>query len=361
MINCRPSAAYIWSNCAAYPSLVEFYPKEPDTDAAREGTCAAWVAEQVMRGVVNAAVDMVNQTHENGWLVDFEMCQHVQKYVDLCRCDGGIVSAEQFVRLSPYIAGTLDSSIISTSTTLKIKDLKYGFQLVEVYEHKQLIIYGAAELMRIGCPAHITHVELAIYQPRAFHHEGIHRPWTLTVQELFARAQELIAAAERCNMPNPVATPGPHCFYCSVKTRCVANAQSVYAGYHHVTSVEHREMSDAELREEFLFLKEMVRLAKSRYDAVEAEIDQKMKNGTNFMGLFRKPRKGHRKWLPGIKPEMIEFFMGQPATEVVALSPPEMEKAGANIDIVKALSYSPDIGAKVDRLPADYFAKAFKK
>ena len=81
----RPSAAHRWWRCSASISatrLPDALPEE-DQDAAREGTCAAWVAECVINGDASSAADMLGRSHENGWEVDDDMVRHVQEYMFL--------------------------------------------------------------------------------------------------------------------------------------------------------------------------------------------------------------------------------------------------------------------------------------
>src|SRR5690606_31889531 len=158
----------------------------------------AWVAETVLKGTFSNCFEMVGMNHTNNWLVTDEMASFVQGYVDTIRNLGGTIYVEQFVRLNDYIAGTLDASVVSLDgTTLYVNDLKYGFKIVDVFENTQTIIYGCAELMRLNDPR-ITHVVLGIYQPRAWHPEGIYRTWRLTVQELYELAGKIAQAGEEC-------------------------------------------------------------------------------------------------------------------------------------------------------------------
>lgn len=359
MFMCRPSASYIWSNCALYPSLIERLPKQPDSDPAREGTCAAWVAEKVINREVPDAFAMEGQTHPNGWLVTREMVQHVQKYVDIVTGDGhSAPRAEIRVSLSPYIQGTLDSTSALSSSCIRVADLKYGFVIVEVDENPQVMIYAGGLLTELGWPAHITHVELAIYQPRAHHHKGPWRTVTITVQELYAHLCRLIAAAEECNKPNPKATPGPHCTYCDAKTGCEANAHSAYAMFNYVESQHHRHMTSVELAEEFRTLSEIKKFIDSRYKSVEAEVEQRMQREW-MPGLESQQRFGNRKFVEGVDALTIHVKTGVNPVSQTFKTPAEMEREGANQEELAKLTYTPAIGRKVKPMKRDFFGKLF--
>lgn len=354
----RPSNAYIWANCAAAPTFAERVPEPETTDAAREGTCAAWLAEMTLKsgGMCN---DHLNATHANGWLVTAEMVVNVQSYVDMLRGRGGIVSAEQRVYLTEFIHGTLDASTsgAAIATTLYVDDLKYGLEYVEVFEHFQLLIYAAAELRRLGNPPHITHVQMGIYQPRLPHPDGVHRTWTLTVAELWQWAEWIVARGTLCMLPQPVATPGRHCRRCNALTTCHAAQATLQNGYDFIVN-DHRqhERKGDDLAKYLDFLDTLADLAKSAKNAAIAEAEIRMRRGDHVRGWHFKPRKGHR--VLKYHPELVRLLTGVNPIMTVPMKPPDLERAGVPKKTVDALSYSPDIGPKLERMADNYIRKA---
>lgn len=358
MVNLRPSASYRWTRCPASPSFEERTTPEPDSDAAREGTCAAWVADCVLKDIAPSTKEMVGLTHPNGWLVTPDMAFHIQRYVDLIRSYGGSVSAEQFVRLTDFIAGTLDTSIAAEAeaSILRVKDLKYGMQIVEVFENPQLLIYAGAELMRLGHPPHVTEVEVAIYQPRAFHPEGIHRVWKMTTAELWERLRWIVERGNECQKPNPIATPGPQCDHCKARSSCAALAFSNYRNFQIVEDHRQRHMTAEELTAELDFLDDASRLLKARKSAVEAEALQRMKT-EHITGWTVESGKGNRVFK--YDPETVRVMTGFDPSKVVTVTPAELERMGASPDAVNALSRRPDTGFKLKRMTKNYLAKVF--
>lgn len=350
MIHLRPSGSYIWTNCAAAPLFQSRAPVEPDSDEAREGTCAAWVGETVLRGDAIDCLAMVGQSHANGWLVTKDMAHHVQGYVDKVRSFGGTVSAEQHVRLTEWLAGTLDSSVETDGETLRVIDLKYGMRIVETFENTQLIIYAGALLT----PA-VKYVELAIYQPRAFHHEGIYRSWKLTGDQLREQVARIIAAGERCQAPQPMATPGRHCQYCTARSSCQALASTNYAFYDVVEDSHQRTMTAAELTRELDFLDKAEKVLSARKNAVVAEAEQRLKLGEHLPGWFMKPRKGNRSFV--LDGAAVMLLTGVDPFDKKTVTPAELERRGADPATVNMLSRAPDIAPKLDRIPDNYFRK----
>lgn len=354
----RPSKSYQWSNCAASASFQEHLPEEPPSDEAREGTCAAWVADCVLKGDAHSAEDLTGETHANGWLVTPDMVEHVQKYIDMIQARGGVTTSEQFVKLTDNIQGTLDNSAsLESLMRLHVDDLKYGYQIVEIYENPQLIIYGAAEVYRLNNPA-IREVELGIYQPRAFHPEGIYRTWKMSVIELMEHARRIIEAGDRALAPNPIATPGPWCKNCRAASSCIALTHSVYADHSYVQDSRQKFMTSEELVKELNALDDMETRLKARKTAVFAEAEQRMKNNEFLPGWYMKPRWGNR--VLTVDPKVVTWLTGVEATEVKPKTPAQLEREGVPLEIMSKLSRAPEIGSKLDRLPKNYFAKAFK-
>lgn len=356
MIHLRPSAAYRWSNCAAAPTFEDRAPPQPDSDAAREGTCAAWVAECVLKGDAHSALDMEGETHANGWLVTPDMVHYVQQYIDMIQSRGGVTTAEQFVRLNEFIAGTFDSSTSASGPTLFVDDLKYGFRIVEIFENPQLIIYGAAELMRLNNPA-ITQVQLGIYQPRAFHPDGIYRTWTVTVPQLMELAGDLIERGRRCQSPNPIATPGRHCGDCRAIIGCAAHAHSVYAAFQLVESHQYRKMTGTELSAELDFVALAETMIKARKSAVETEAETRLRSGEHVPAYHIKERFGDRRFK--YPADVVRAMTGVDPTEKKMITPAALERAGVPPDVVNALSERPTIGFKLQRIANNAFRKAF--
>lgn len=363
MIQLRPSKAALWSVCAAQPSFESRTPEEPPSEEAKEGTCAAWVADCVLRGDAHSCADMIRRSHANGWLVGPEMADYVQGYVDLVCADGGLTTTEQFVRLNDFIGGTLDSSTALASGTLKIRDLKYGMQLVEIFDNPQLLIYGGAEYKRLTEAGHvITAIELAIYQPRAFHHQGIYRPWRLTPQELWDHCVRLATAGQRCQESVPVATAGRHCalHHCRARLSCQAFISSTYnAASVLAESTAQRQMTAKELADFWLFLETAEKLIKSAKSAADTEAETRMRKGEHVPGLFLKPRAGNRKFK--YPAETIKRFTGVDPTQPQLVTPAELERQGVPVALVNAMSEQPSLAPKVDRMPPNYLAKVFDK
>lgn len=354
-ITLRPSGSSIWTKCHANPRISANAKREAeDSDAAREGTCAAWVAEQAIRGNYDPTV-LLNATHENGWIVDDEMVFHVQNYVTMLRSRGGTLSTEVKVRFNDYIQGTYDASTVVTPV-LYLDDLKYGYKLVDVWENTQTIIYAYSELARLNDPS-ITHVVLGIYQPRAWHPEGIHRTWRLSVQELHQHALRINEASVACQSPEAVATPGEHCEYCKGRNECEALAATVYNDYEVIERSGSGAMSAEELSKEGIFLQRAEAVLKARKSAVEAEMKARIESGEHIPAWGLKDRTGHRKFTAD--PVTIQLVTGIDPHKQVLMTPAELERCGAKLSDL-GLTVTPVVGKKLDRFTDRDFGRLFR-
>lgn len=354
MLHLRPSASHRWSKCAAFPRWAESIPPKPDSDPAREGTAAAWVAELVLRGDASSTSDMVGKTHKNGWFITEEMAADVQDYVDLILSRNGEIRAEQEVTFmqtdTVTVSGTLDSSVLSIKGgRLNVDDLKYGRRVVEVYQNPQLVIYAAALVMSL--PANTVNlVQLGIYQPRAFHRDGIYRRWVVSVDELFQYAELYWNAALQCASPEPTASPGRWCGDCPVAAKCVALAQTTYAMCDTIQSRHQRDMTSKELARELDFFDEVDAIISARRDAVFAEAEGRAKI-ENIPGWQMTQRMGKSRFT--VDGPMIHLLTGIDPYEKKVVTPAELKRRGASSEVVKQITTTPVIGHKLAKANID--------
>jgi hypothetical protein len=350
----RPSQANYWGNCAAFMRFTENLPPQPDTDPAREGTCAAWVAERM----INGEPVQVGDAHENGWIVDDQMIDHISEYVDLIRSFGGVVEAEKFVTAStnPLIEGTLDASVANvTNGTLRIIDLKYGRRIIEPTS-KQLVCYGWGEYLKhIGNTIHT--IELGIYQPRAFHRAGIFRTRMISVEQLHTEFKQLWQLAVESEKPDSLATPGTHCRDCDAASSCEALAHSTYNLVDTVTSRDHRDMTPLELSRELDFIDEAEKIIKARFEAVKAEAIARGKT-ENIPHWKFEPTTGNRAFTEknGVT---LHALTGVNPWKSAIVTPAELERRGADKELVKTITHRATTGMKLVRMDSDELAKLF--
>lgn len=354
----RPSSAHIWTNCPANPVMSSRMPPEVPGDPARQGTCAAWVAEMVLTGAVSSCFDLIGETHENGWLVEPDMASKIQRYVDLVRSYGGAIYTERFVALNDHIAGTPDAfAVVDATGTLHVDDLKYGYGIVEPRRNPQVGIYTGAILRSMKVTP--SRVVIGIYQPNAYHPAGIHRTWETNADEVMGFVGEIEQAGQRALADNPPAISGEHCEFCPAASTCPAVAAANYRVHDATATATQRHMTPQELANELRFLRGAERMLKGRRDAVEAEAKARMSRAEHIPGWHMEQGAGQRRFTADAR--TVWALTGVKPTYEKMVTPLELERRGARPEIVAKLTETPRTSPRLKEVPEGHFANLFKR
>lgn len=355
----RPSSGHVWTQCSIQPLMASRMPAEVPSDPAREGTCAAWLAEMVLTKQAPRAADMIGAIHENGWVVDAEMAYHIQPYVDLIRSHGGTVHTERKVVLNQHIKGTPDAfAVLDAEGILYVDDLKYGYLIVEPYRLPQVSIYAGAILkMLTARGVTIRRVEIGIYQPRSWHPAGVHRKWVTNPEDLMQFVKWIEDRGEACQDPNAMATPGDHCEYCPAGATCAAVAHEGYRVHSMLVAEGQRHMTAAEAVKELAFLDMVDKMISGRKKAVEAEVEARIQKAEHFPGWHLEERRGNRRFK--FDPLTVEIMTGINPKVTKTVNPAELERMGADPAKVALVSEMPRIAPKLKRVSKDYYANLF--
>lgn len=209
-----------------------------ESKAAREGTAAHWVAEQVLLSRVDpypgdalVPVDFVSGNAPNGVEITWAMVRAVEVYVeevvarargaDVVRIEAKLSSLEA---LDPDLGGTSDVIILNKSTrTLYVGDYKNGAGvLVDPEENEQAMTYGlGALLLPEFSVSGIDTVEIFIVQPNASGPPV--KVWRTDPLRLLEWAAELVEIAAATRDPNAKRVAGEHCQFCLDKGECNAH------------------------------------------------------------------------------------------------------------------------------------------
>ena len=356
----RPSASSIWTQCALAPTFWESIGPQPDTDPAREGTCAAWMAEMVLNGEYETCDDMLGMSHENGWLIEKQMVIDIQGYVDCVRRHGDHVTAERLVRLNPMIAGTPDCwAILTKEGGLYVIDLKYGYGVVEPYQNTQVAIYAGAIYRNVKATTQIKKIVIGIYQPRARHPDGIFRTHEYWPEQLMEFVRWIEARGHDCQSIDAIATPGSHCEHCHA-VGCVAVTHTAYKAFRVLSDERYDDLSGGDLAKELDFIETAEKILKARKTQLvsEAEARLRKRQFVPFYGF--QERLGNSKFKHDA--DIIHAMTGvDPRVTETLCTPAELIRRGADADQVKRLSERPKIPPKLVRLPKDHYAKLFAK
>ena len=360
----RPSSAPIWVRCAAQPVIVKEFVKDDDpSDEAMEGTCAAWLAEMVLTGQAESCRAMVGQLcPENNWPVDHAMANHIQGYCDMITSRGGQMETERRVHLNEFINGTPDAyavlTVNDTDASLHVDDLKYGFGIVQPTSEQVVIYAGAIALQsQANTDRYISSITIGIYQPRAMHHDGIYRTRTITPDQLMNEIEHIIARGRMCFERDPMATPGAHCKYCPAAHVCPAVTTEMYEIVTMLRSSTARDMTPKELANKLAFIEMAEDILKGIKRSVHAETNARMDAGERVPGWGRKRGHGRRRFT--VDGEMVALFTGIDPSSGNLCTPAELERRGADPDVLEVITETPPTKAKLVPVTVEDVAKAF--
>ena len=357
----RPSGASIWTMCAASARMSARMPQEPPSDPAREGTCAAWLAEIVLNKQVARCADAIGMIHENGWIVTDDMAHLVQGYVDLMFSRGTEVFTERKVVLNDQIAGTPDAfAVVDKTGTLHVDDLKFGYRIVEPHKNTQVSIYAGALLRKLT--AHgviIRDVQVGIYQPRAWHPAGIYRTWRVYPDVLMQHVHWIEERGREAAKPNATAVPGTHCRYCPATATCAVSARALYDFFEDACESTQRHMTDDEIATELTFLEKVESIFEGRKTALTAEAEGRLQRGRGIPGWHLEERRGNARFK--VSEMIIRSLTGIDPTERKLISPAELIRKGADEAIVRKLVDRPVLKPTLKPIPPGFYTNLFER
>ncbi len=252
------SSASRWLACAGSPGAIDALPayaRDQSSIYAKEGTAAHYLSERCLaersepelyrgfwigdHGVMSN--DASKPDLPGDWFeVDDEMVEAITLYLGeiyghLERLGNAELTVERTVYPLPgreeEMFGTADVIILEPYGELIVIDLKYGKGIVvETDWNDQAMYYGLGALREVGGDADVSKVTLVIVQPRARHHDGPIRRWTLPADTLLEYADTLSAGADATKDPDAPLVAGDHCRFCPARPTCSALKEQLFSG-----------------------------------------------------------------------------------------------------------------------------------
>ena len=323
-----PSGAERWFNCPASLWLSRNEPDQPSEYAA-EGTTAHALAEYCFKFNRPAKNLIGGRTVVNAIIVDDEMSDAIQHYVDTVNgikstmTDVLVFDVEQRLDFSELLDlstnintantgykpeksfGTADVVLLGDGW-LQVHDLKYGKGVrVSAENNKQLLIYALAAYYYYSLGCEINKISVHIHQPRLNHYSE----FTVTPDELFEFGKQL---KERAGIAYNIYLNGPQsaddfcagesqCRFCKAAGKCetLSNhvAETVNADFENLdeTCIQQVDTLDSEtLSNKF----RSIGLIKSWITAVESRVHSELQQGNPVPGFkLVIGRQGNRAWI----------------------------------------------------------------
>jgi hypothetical protein len=218
------SSASRWLACPASVIASRGIAEKGSTFAA-EGTAAHELSEHCFENNVEAYT-CVGQEF-NGFIVTTEMAGHVQYYLDNMKrftlsdeYDVTIEERFELPKIHKDMFGSNDFCATGINNgRLVIADFKYGAGLnVNAEKNIQLIIYALGAYYASNFIYDFKEVSLIVVQPRMEGNEW--SQWNITIDELLAYEQILIAGVTEVYSESPKYDSGEHCRFCKAKATC---------------------------------------------------------------------------------------------------------------------------------------------
>jgi len=336
-------------------------PPRPESDDAKEGTAAHWLAEMVLSNQAPDTVSLVDRFAPNGVCVTAEMADYVDIYINHIRSRNLPVQHVEFgieYNLAPNInvQGTSDSVGVGDNT-LYVDDLKFGYRLVDPVDNWQLLAYAIGVMIKLHPDPRPTTVVMTIVQPRPYHSSGLIRSWPITFDELNARFDVLRAAAIAANDPDAPMTTGDHCRYCGAFNECPAAQSAGMNAVDVVMTGSNDVLSPLSLSMELSNLARARAVLDARIAGLEEVAKEQIRTGTIIPGWGVQRQLGNSRWLTGADIALLEMMAGVSLTEPKLVTPAAAKRKGVSEEVIKAFTERPDNGFKLVQVNTDRHAK----
>lgn len=318
-----PSGAKAWRQCAMWPTMNATFP-QADTQDTVLGT----------------------QAHEYVWgrlesdNSEFAEAAELMRDVMSVRLQGSHPPwIEQALRCSNIHSecwGTPDvTAYVPSARRLEIIDLKFGHRFVDEFQNGQGICYGSGHLARFT-PGAVETVAFTVVQPRCYSAVPV-RTWEVGIERFRELEAEYHEAANRCMLPNPVATINSECRYCPGRHVCEVLQREAYnaadlSGY--TTAVD---ISGIAASRELRVLEDALSVLEARVNGLKEVVIAKIKAGEQVPFHQLAFGSGRLKWdKPAAEIAALGSLFGINLNKHDIVTPAQAMKKGLDEGVVKA-------------------------
>lgn len=313
--------------CSDYPE------KSGNNQIANEGSTAHWLAAFCHTNDSDTEKQIGSAPVVEDCIIDVEMADNIEWYIGHLWSISGTGEGDLEVRLGiDGFSGTPDYIFYNhLNRKLTVVDLKYGFKSVEVHQNWQLISYAYLWCLN-NIDLVVENVEFNIYQPRAYHHDGISRTWTIPFGELenyyFFKLKETL---EYIHLPGSPTKSGSHCHYCSAMLNCKTNFDTCL----NIVNISEApcvgEIDNYGIGKQLELFEHAQMILRQRISVLKSVGEVRVKKGGVVPGYGIVGTRGNRKW--NISKQKAKAF-GIPFKEPELISPSEAEMVGVPKSLV---------------------------
>lgn len=326
---------------------------QTDTEDARAGTAAHWLATEALRGAIVDVSEYADRRAPNGHYIDAEIIDNVNFYI------------EALAKRPPTREIEMPLSMVHGDVTVNcrpdfvahdkwgfwIDDFKNGWEIVEAQENWQLLAYAFNFLPRASGPDTLYH--MTIHQPRPFHPLGRSRTWTINALTLHGYYQQFIAQLARTD----ILQTGPSCYRCAAVTNCPAHRKATMRAL----DIAERAIPDQLTPDDMSYLKDNLATARKmleNYDSALGErIGEAIRNGQAVRNYWLEPVEGSLTWNDGITAEVLRLLApGKVVEKAKPITPKQAMKFIPEV-IINTLASRSSGGLKLIRKDANQMAQ----
>ena len=323
-------------------------PEDDDTSDRDEGNAAHWLAQQVFDGTMPLA-DAVGQRAYNNFVISHDIVKHVTRYLEML--DAGQMETDTSWEYGDVSVSGRADHISHRDASLTVDDFKYGHRVVEPEMHWTLISHAIGWLCRNDI--RIDRIVLRIHQPRAYHHLGTTREWTISMSQLAEFRDQIVA---HLTSGDTTLQSGPECLNCHARYDCPA-LRAASMNYLEATSHAYSDkLSDTVLSSELDLLTAAEKTIKTRREALMELGKHRVRNGAIVPNWSLEQGLTNRDWKPGFNAAIGRALTGVDFSKDATITPAQAETRGADPDFIKIFTERRPTAPKLVR--SDVSAKA---
>lgn len=295
--------------------MANMHAPDIDSEESLKGTAVHWVGEECLRvwqkpgGGVPSCFDWVGKSAPNGVVIDEEMSEGAQVFVDdvlaVAQEHGAlqdmlIEHRVEMPQIHPQNWGTFDCCIpLMSKGYIYLWDYKNGHRENSAKGNLQLINYMAGIINAFGIDGladqHIR-VVLRIVQPFCYKATGPVDEWSFMLSDLRPYFNQLHAKAHEA-LTSPSMSSGPWCRDCHAIRTCATARRASYSFIDYANEPYVMDSMDGQaLAVERKILKNGMVSAKARLEAIEDDLHHRITGGATDTGLALESKVGRLAW-----------------------------------------------------------------
>ncbi len=343
------SGAYRWMACPGSVGLSQGI-VDPESEHAALGTAAHAVAAQCLLKGLDAWQAMGEWVTDDCIVVDKEMADAVQVYLNHARArlpGGGQRWVERPFHcpsLHRLFYGTSDlTDYYADERLLVVGDYKHGAGIVvEVENNPQLMYYACGMLESLDLWSAVDTVTLHVCQPRGFHFDGPIRSWSISVPELEAWLFDVLLPAMDKALVSHETKSGEHCRFCPARGHA---CPQILSDLEELTAMlAAAEPLTNEQLGRFLDLLDVAKIAGKKH---ADDAFGRLQAGQAVPGRKLANARSNRIWKPEAAPAIQAKFGTAAFTEPELKSPAQIEALPEGAAITAQWAFKPDAGLTV--------------